>query len=49
MSSEKTSSGITLGAVIAAVISWTVNKSVFWCIIHGLLGWIYVIYYVIVY
>lgn len=34
-----------LGNVIAAVISWTVNKSILWAILHGIFGWFYVIYY----
>lgn len=43
-----TSAGLSLGAVIAAVISWSVNKSIFWCIVHGMFGWFYVIYYALV-
>ena len=40
--------GIGLGTIIAVVISWSRNKSILWAIIHGLLGWLYVIYAVIV-
>lgn len=29
-------------------ISFNVNHSVLWAIVHGLLSWIYVVYYVIV-
>ena len=36
--------GVGLGTIIAVVISWSRNKSILWAIIHGLLGWIYVIY-----
>jgi hypothetical protein len=36
------------GTIIAVAISWTRNKSVLWAIIHGLLGWLYVIYALIV-
>lgn len=43
--SSSTSSGIGLGAIIAVVISWTVNHSILWCIIHAIFGWFYVIYY----
>ncbi|HMR89279.1 MAG TPA: hypothetical protein PKD51_14055 [Saprospiraceae bacterium] len=39
--------GISIGAVIAIVASWSRNKSILWAIIHAFLGWIYVIYYVI--
>ncbi len=40
--------GVGLGTIIAVVISWTRNKSVLWAIIHGILGWFYVIYAIIV-
>lgn len=36
--------GIGLGTIIAVVVSWGRNKSILWAIIHGLLGWLYVIY-----
>lgn len=39
--------GIGLGNVIAVVISWSVNHSVLWAIIHGIFGWFYIIYYLI--
>jgi len=38
------SKAVGLGSVIAVVISWTTNHSVLWCIIHGVCGWLYVIY-----
>lgn len=37
-------SGIGIGAVIAIVLSWTTNHSIFWCIVHGIFGWGYVLY-----
>jgi hypothetical protein len=40
--------GIGLGTIIAVVISWTRNKSILLAIIHGILGWLYVIYALIV-
>jgi hypothetical protein len=42
------STGIGLGNIIAVVISWSVNHSVLWAIIHGIFGWFYIIYYLIV-
>ncbi|MEK4386767.1 hypothetical protein MKZ25_13255 [Solibacillus sp. FSL W7-1464] len=39
--------GVSFGMVLAIIISWSVNKSVLWAIIHGLFGWLYVIYYVL--
>lgn len=41
--------GVSFGAVLAIVISYVNWHSVGWAILHGLLGWIYVIYYVIRY
>ncbi|MCD6327923.1 hypothetical protein J7M28_10275 [bacterium] len=37
--------GIGFGSALAMVISWSVNKSILWAIIHGLLSWLYVIYF----
>lgn len=42
-------SGITFGSALAIVISFSINNSVFWAIIHGLLSWVYVVYYIIFY
>lgn len=39
--------GISLGTLIAVLISWSLNHSVLWCVIHGLLSWIYVIYWAV--
>jgi hypothetical protein len=40
--------GIGLGTLIAVVVSWSRNKSILLAIIHGILGWLYVIYAIIV-
>ena len=40
-----TQSGIGLGAAIAVAISWSLNTSVWWAILHGIFSWFYVIYY----
>ncbi|MEP0212061.1 MAG: hypothetical protein ABJD66_02520 [Cellulophaga sp.] len=40
--------GIGIGSAIAIVVSWDRNKSILYAILHGLLGWLYVIYFVIV-
>lgn len=45
---EYVAPGIGLGSVIAVVVSWSRNKSILWAIIHGLLGWLYVIYALLV-
>ena len=41
--------GITFGSALAMVISYTTWRSVGWAIVHGLLSWVYVIYFVIRY
>ena len=45
---EVTRAGVSFGSALAIAISWSVNQSVLWAIIHGILSWIYVIYYLIV-
>jgi hypothetical protein len=39
--------GIGIGNIIAIVISWSVNHSILWALIHGILSWIYIVYYVL--
>jgi hypothetical protein len=46
---EIVKSGITFGTALAMAISFNVNQSVLWAAIHGVLGWIYVVYFVVVY
>ena len=41
--------GITFGSALAMVISYTTWKSVGWAIIHGLMSWVYVIYFILRY
>ena len=41
--------GVTIGSVLAMIISYTTWKSVGWAIIHGLMSWGYIIYYLIRY
>jgi len=36
---------ITWGMILAAILSWTVNHSLAWAIIHGFCSWLYVIWY----
>lgn len=44
--SKSTGIGIftTVGVAIAVQISWAFNESIGWAILHGILGWLYVIY-----
>ncbi len=40
-----TQSGIGIGAALAIALSWHRNRSILLAIIHGILSWIYVIYF----
>ena len=46
---EMARTGITFGTALAIAISYTANKSILWAIFHGLLSWLYVIYYAMAY
>ena len=47
---EKTvKTGVSFGSALAMAISFSTWHSVGWAIVHGVLGWIYVIYYVLQY
>ena len=41
--------GIAFGSALAMVISFVTWKSIGWAIVHGALGWVYVVYYFIKY
>ncbi len=41
--------GITFGSALAMVISYVNWHSIGWAIVHGLMSWVYVIYYIIRY
>lgn len=45
MKEEVTSGGITMGCALAIVISYTKWHSVLWAVLHGVCGWLYVIYF----
>lgn len=47
--SKTVKSGITFGSALAMVISYSNWHSIGWAIIHGLMSWLYVIYYIIRY
>lgn len=42
---EVVKQGVGFGSALAIAISWSVNKSLLWAIIHGILSWLYVVYY----
>lgn len=39
--------GCGFGTIIAVAISWSLNQSILWAIVHGLCSWLYVIYYAV--
>ena len=43
----KIGSGFQFGAALAMIISWSVNHSILWAILHGICSWFYVIYWYI--
>lgn len=45
---ETVKKGVSFGSVLAMIISYSAWNSIPWAIFHGLLGWVYVIYYIIV-
>lgn len=45
---EKGIGFIGFGCALAMAISFSVNKSILWAILHGVLSWIYVVYYAVV-
>lgn len=39
--------GASFGSALAITISWSVNHSILWACIHGILSWFYVAYFAI--
>jgi hypothetical protein len=48
-SNEATKAGISFGCALAMVISYVNWHSAIWAIVHGVFGWLYVIYYLVRY
>lgn len=42
------SNGISMGTALAMILSYSVNHSIIWALIHGVLSWIYVVYFALV-
>ncbi len=47
-SSSTASAGISFGTAFALVLSWTKWHSFWWAFLHGIFGWLYVIWYFLV-
>jgi hypothetical protein len=45
--SEAARTGIGIGSALAISISWSIDHSILWAIIHGFFSWLYVIYYAV--
>ena len=39
--------GIGFGCCLAMIISWSLYQSVIYALLHGILGWIFVLWYLI--
>lgn len=37
--------GISFGSALAIVLSWSRNHAILWAILHGVFGWLYVVYF----
>lgn len=40
---------LTIGSALAVTLSWSINQSILWATLRGVLSWAYVIYYAIKY
>jgi hypothetical protein len=41
--------GVSFGSALAMAISYNTNHSILWAIVHGILSWIYVVYFALFY
>jgi hypothetical protein len=46
--SNRGAGGIGMGVILAMILSYTTNGSILLCILHGVLSWLYVLYWVLV-
>ena len=46
---KKVTKGLSFGAALGMIISYVKWQSIGWAILHGLLNWVYVVYYIIKY
>lgn len=44
---EIVKAGISFGTALAIAISWSINQSVLWAILHGFCSWLYVGYHLL--
>lgn len=48
-SSSTASAGISFGSALAIVLSYTTYHSILWAIVAGIFGWLYVLYFALVF
>ncbi len=41
--------GISFGSALAMVLSYVEHSSILWALFHGLLSWLYIVYFIVVY
>jgi hypothetical protein len=46
-SSSVVKTGIGFGCCLAMIISWSIHQSVLFALFHGILGWFYVVWYLV--
>jgi hypothetical protein len=39
-----TTAGLSMGSALAMILSFELNHSVLWAVLHGICSWLYVIY-----
>lgn len=47
VNSSKAGKVWVVGMAMAVTVSWSLNKSILWMIVHGVLAWFYVVYYML--
>lgn len=45
---ESAKYGVSFGSALAIAISYANNHSILWAIVHGILSWIYVVYFALI-
>lgn len=38
-----------IGSLLAVILSWSISHSFWWCVLHFIFGWLYVVYWICVY
>ena len=44
MQKEGAVAGLSMGSALGMILSFQLNHSIFWAVVHGLLSWFYVIF-----